>query len=50
MQRQHPWRLTTHECEQCEIKQGRQCTYNITLKCVREGIVAVEKEYVLHIF
>ena len=25
-------------------KQNRQCTYNVTLKCVRVTIVAVEKQ------
>ena len=30
-------------------KQGRQCTYNVTLKRVRVAIVAVEKQQVLHI-
>ena len=25
-------------------EQDRQCTYNVTLRCVRETIVAVEKQ------
>ena len=31
------------------IKQGRECTCNVTLRIVRGTIVAVEKQYVLHI-
>jgi len=27
-----------------EWKQVRQCTYNVTLRCVRVAIVAVEKQ------
>jgi hypothetical protein len=30
------------------IKQGRQCTHNVTLRRVRATIVAVEKQGVLH--
>jgi hypothetical protein len=29
--------------------QDRQCTYNVTLRHVRETIVAVEKQWLLHI-
>ena len=29
--------------------QDRQCTYNVTLRRFRATIVAVEKQYVLHI-
>ena len=31
------------------IEQDRQCTYNITLRHVCVTIVAVEKQYILHI-
>jgi hypothetical protein len=31
------------------ITQDRQCSYNITMRCVRVIIVAVEMQYVLHI-
>ena len=31
------------------IKQDRQCTHNVTLKCIRATTVAVGKQYVLHI-
>ena len=31
------------------LRQGSQCTYNVTLKRFRTTIVAVEKQYVLHI-
>jgi hypothetical protein len=30
-------------------KHDRQCTYNVTLRSVREAIVAVEKKELLHI-
>jgi len=30
-------------------KQDRQCVYNVTLRCVRATIVAVEKQYVLQV-
>ena len=30
--------------EQRHMRQDRQCTYNIILRCVRETIFAVEKE------
>jgi hypothetical protein len=30
-------------------KQDRQCTNNPTLRCVRATIVAVERQYLLHI-
>ena len=30
-----------------EIEQYRQCTYNVTLRRVRETIVAVEKQFCL---
>ena len=29
--------------------QDRQCTYNVTLRCVRTTIVAVEKQQIWHI-
>jgi len=33
-----------HICLQfTQLKQGAQCTYNITLRCVRVTTVAVEK-------
>jgi len=31
------------------IQQGRQCTYNVILRRVRDSIVTVEKQYILHI-
>ena len=31
------------------MKQDRHCTYNVTQRHVRATIVAVEKQYVLHI-
>jgi hypothetical protein len=31
-----------------KLKQDRQCTYNITLRCVHATITAVEKQWVLH--
>jgi hypothetical protein len=31
------------------IKEDRQCTYNVTLRSVRVTTVAVENQYVLHI-
>jgi len=30
-------------------RYGRQCTYNVTMKCVRAAIVAVEQQSALHI-
>jgi len=30
-------------------KQDRQCTYNVTLRCIRVTVVAVENQEVLHI-
>jgi hypothetical protein len=30
-------------------KEARQCAYNVTWKCVRATVVAVEKQYVLPI-
>jgi hypothetical protein len=30
-----------------DIKLGRQCTYNVALRCARATIVAVEMQYVL---
>jgi hypothetical protein len=55
--------LKKHNCEPREIKSGklsnrkiktfyeqdRQCTYNVTLRRVRETMVAMEKQYVLHV-
>jgi len=38
--------MLTHEGE--IRKQGRQCTYNVTLKRVRVATVAVEKQQVLY--
>jgi len=32
-----------------EKKKDRQCTYNLTVRRIREAIVAVEKQYVVHI-
>jgi len=32
-----------------ELQQDRQCTYNVTLRRVRTTIIAMEKQYVLHI-
>ena len=32
-----------------KYKQERQCTYNVTMSCVRATIVAVKKLQVLHI-
>jgi hypothetical protein len=37
-----------HNNDTC-IEQNRQCTYNVTSRRVQETIVAVEKQYVLHI-
>ena len=37
----HTWRSS---CEESEEWLGRQCTYNVTLKCVHANIVAVEKQ------
>ena len=33
---------------QSHIYQGRQRMYNVTMRCVRASIVAVEKQWVLH--
>ena len=32
-----------------QLKKGRQCTYNVTMRRVHETIVAVEKKKLLHI-
>jgi hypothetical protein len=29
-------------------EQDRRCTYNVTMRCARAAIVAVEKQLVLH--
>ena len=34
---------------QKSFKQDRQCTYNVTLRCVRAIFVTMEKQYVLRI-
>ena len=34
--------------ENFSLKQDRQCRHNITLRCSRESIVALEKQYVFH--
>jgi len=31
------------------VKQDRQCTYNVTLVCIRVTTVAVENQQALHI-
>jgi hypothetical protein len=31
--------------QQCHMEHDRQCTYNVTFRCVCEKIVAVEKKY-----
>jgi len=43
--------LSAHECQVhgCfQGKQGKQCTYNVTLRRVRAATVAMEKQRVLH--
>jgi hypothetical protein len=30
-------------------QKDRQCTYNVTLRCIRETVVAVQKQYMPHI-
>jgi len=42
-------RLITQDAVWCKRKtQYRQCTYNVTLTCVRATIIAVEKQWVSH--
>jgi hypothetical protein len=43
------WRQQTREGVKQIIKQGRQCTYNVTLRHGRANILAAEKRYVWYI-
>jgi hypothetical protein len=36
-------------CVVLDFHQDKQCTYIVTLRCIREAIVAVEKQEVLRI-
>ena len=50
--RNNPEHFSTHfllTSEGFVLKQGKQCTYNITLRCGRVTIVVAEKQYVLRI-